>query len=161
MHSGNQGPQFSVSGPGLWCSYYAVFRGQKSYNGVAIIKQKPSGVCKPGFQPDDDEQVRLARIDFDRYTVVNTYVPQGISTIPRNSSTKLDWLSRLRSYFETGFGASDFLIWAGDFNIAHWPSMSMIKALAGSVCFHPLGFQALDAIRGLGFHGCIPQAQTR
>lgn len=132
--------------------YHSVFRGQKSYNGVAVISRIPPLSACFGFNPDDDEQVRLARIDFDRFTVVNTYVPQGQSPDSEKFQYKLDWLSRLRSYFETGFSASDSLIWAGDFNIAPHPiDVYDPQALAGSICYHPLEHRALDAIRGLGF----------
>ena len=57
--------------------YKIVFKGQKKYNGVAILSNgKISDVdCEFAGQPD--KQARFIKAVINDVTIVNTYVPQG------------------------------------------------------------------------------------
>ncbi len=58
--------------------YTAVFRGEKSYNGVAILSKTSPDEVIHGF--DDGEPVwdtRMIAARFGGLWVLNTYVPQG------------------------------------------------------------------------------------
>ena len=57
--------------------YHVVFKGNKQYNGVAIVsKQKPQKVLF-GFDNEPVDSDRLIVATYDELTIINTYVPQG------------------------------------------------------------------------------------
>ena len=84
--------------------------------------------------------------------VVNTYIPQGRALDDPMFAYKLEWLARLRRYFERTASPKSPVLWMGDFNVApddidvHDP-----KRLLGHVCFHPDVRRALDDVRTWGF----------
>ena len=62
----------------IW-GYHAVVRGQKSYNGVAVISRyKPENIRKKLYD-DHDEQARFVSVDISGITIINIYVPQGFA----------------------------------------------------------------------------------
>jgi len=99
--------------------FNVVYRGEKSYNGVAIISRaKPSCVrfgLDDGNRPDE---TRLAYARFGPIHVVNTYVPQGRAIEHPIYRYKIQWLKRLRAYFERHFTKRMKLVWMGDMNVA-------------------------------------------
>ncbi|MBE0635570.1 exodeoxyribonuclease III, partial [Candidatus Bipolaricaulota bacterium] len=99
--------------------YYVTFKGQKSYNGVAILsKSEPSSVVN-GFHDDgpaDESRLLIAQIA--GITVVNTYVPQGRDVEHEMYAYKLSWFDRLRAMFETRFSPDQPIVWVGDINVA-------------------------------------------
>ena len=99
--------------------YHCSFKGEKSYNGVAILsKSKPEEV-NIGFQTGDVcEEARLIMCRINGIPIVNTYVPQGQDPDSEKFIYKLNWLKRLKAYFDEQFAPQDALIWTGDFNIA-------------------------------------------
>src|ERR1035437_4580295 len=80
--------------------YQVVFRGEKSYNGVAILsKVKPTHVqfgLDDGLAPDE---TRFIAARFGPVQVVNTYVPQGRTIEHEMYQYKLQWFERLREWF--------------------------------------------------------------
>lgn len=99
--------------------YHTTFYGQKSYNGVAILsKYEPEDVMK-GFPGDDaDSQKRLIAATVNGVRVVNTYVPNGSELWTDKFTFKLDWLQRLRRFFEDTYKTTDDVLLCGDFNVA-------------------------------------------
>jgi len=99
--------------------YTVVFRGEKSYNGVAIIsRQKPTDVR---FGLDDGgqaDETRLACAKVGAVHVVNTYVPQGREIDHPMYAYKLDWFKRLKAYFDRHFSPKSKVVWVGDLNVA-------------------------------------------
>jgi exodeoxyribonuclease-3 len=102
--------------------YHTAFYGQKSYNGVAIIsKYEPEDVVK-GFPEDaDDSQKRLIAATVGGVRVVGTYVPNGSELGSDKYRFKLDWLQRLRRFFEETCDVKDYVLLCGDFNVAPDP----------------------------------------
>jgi exodeoxyribonuclease-3 len=133
--------------------YHVVFRGEKSYNGVAIISQSlPENIsCGLGTKKDPDE-TRLIAATIDGIHVVNTYIPQGRNPESEHFQYKLKWFDRLLDYFKKNYSPNDPLIWAGDLNIApldmdvHDP-----KKLLGHVDFHPEVQKKLKKVMAWGF----------
>ncbi|HRU05002.1 MAG TPA: exodeoxyribonuclease III [Candidatus Brocadiia bacterium] len=133
--------------------YCAAFRGQKSYNGVALLsRQKPSDVA---FGLDDGgpaDESRLIRATFGKVTVVNAYVPQGNAPDAPEYAYKLEWFRRLRAYFERHFTTRRQVAWIGDFNVAPEPmDVYDSKRLMGHVCHRPETFAALEHVKAWGF----------
>ncbi len=99
--------------------YQTAFTGQKAYNGVAILSKFPIEDVQRGF-PDDDEDApkRMIAATVKGIRIINTYVPNGSEIGSEKFKFKLDWLQRLRLFFdETCDVATDVLL-CGDFNVA-------------------------------------------
>ena len=98
--------------------YQAVFSGQKTYNGVAIIsKAAPQDVvCSlPNFP---DIQKRLIAATFDGVRVVCVYIPNGQSLDSDKYQYKLAWLAALQAWLKEELVRYPKLALLGDYNIA-------------------------------------------
>ncbi len=132
--------------------YKAAFRGEKGYNGVAIISRTAPEAVKVGFDEEESDGQRLIRASVDGVPIVNTYVPQGYHPMSEQFRQKLDWLKRLLDYFRDNFRNDKPLLWVGDFNVAPEPiDVYDPEFLAGHVGFHPDEQAALEKIREWGF----------
>jgi exodeoxyribonuclease-3 len=132
--------------------YHSVFRGEKAYNGVAIVSKEPAVDVRIGFDEYESEGTRLITATINSVPIVNTYVPQGFHPLSRQFREKLDWLQRLYDYFNKYFRPDKPLLWLGDFNIAPEPSDVYDPAhLEGHVGFHPDERAALQRFRQWGF----------
>ena len=134
-------------------AYYCTFRGQKSFNGVAILSKTPPTSVSFGFGDGDaKEEPRMITVFIDGIPIVNTYIPQGTAPDSERFQYKLEWFHRLHDYFSTHFQPSEPLVWLGDFNVAPEPiDVYDPDKLLGSVCFHPDEHKALAAVRSWGF----------
>ena len=119
--------------------YHAAVRGQKSYNGVAILSREPfEEVIRPQVDFCDENEARIILAKIDGLWIVNTYIPQGRDVEHEQFSYKLNFLDGMgRFLIEEGY-AGEKMIWLGDLNVAmddrdvHDPD-----GLRGQVCFHP------------------------
>src|SRR5687767_11434555 len=102
--------------------YHTAFYGQKSYNGVAILsKYEPEDVQKNFPHDEDDSPKRLIAATVNGVRVVNTYVPNGTELWTDKFTFKLDWLQRLRRFFDDTCDRSKDVLLCGDFNVAPDP----------------------------------------
>jgi len=133
--------------------YRAAFRGEKAYNGVAILSKAPIEDVRCGFKdggPPDEARLLIARVN--EIPIVNTYVPQGRDRDDPMYAYKLTWLARLRMFFEAHFSSNEPLLWMGDLNVAPEPiDVYDPKRLTGHVCFNPQVTQALEDVKSWGF----------
>jgi len=131
----------------------AVF-GEKSYNGVAILSREPLADVRRGLEDgrEKSEPARLIRARVRGIAVVNTYVPQGHEPDSEKFRYKLEWLARLRRFFEREYSPADPVLWCGDMNIAPTPiDIYDPKGLLGHVGFCPEVWKALGAVTAWGF----------
>lgn len=132
--------------------YEYAFKGQKSYNGVAIFAKSKIENIQSGFEDDPKDASRLIIADINGITIVNTYVPQGVSPDSEKFDYKLAWFDRLLGFFENNFKPTDPVIWLGDLNIAPLPiDVYDPVTLLGHVCYHPDVHKALNRIIDWGF----------
>ena len=132
--------------------YKYAFRGQKSYNGVAVFSKSEIAKVAFGFEDEPKDEARLIRAEIEGITVVNTYVPQGYLPDSEKFQYKLDWFRRLLRFLEENFRPSDPVVWVGDLNIA--PEAKDVydpEALWGHVCYHPEVHKALNEVMRWGF----------
>lgn len=120
------------------CGYHVVFRGEKSYNGVATLSRRPPDRVTYGL--DDGGQADEARLLYTRFGpihVVNTYVPQGRAIDHDMYQYKQEWLRRLRAYFDRHFSTRMKVLWLGDMNVAR-EAMDIHNAEVQGrhVCYH-------------------------
>ncbi|MEP7154764.1 MAG: exodeoxyribonuclease III [Betaproteobacteria bacterium] len=143
--------------------YHAVYDGQKTYNGVAILsKCKAEDVSKgmPGFA---DEQKRVIAATFNGVRVVCVYIPNGQSVGSDKYQYKLRWLGALAEYMQKEIATYTDVALLGDYNIApedcdvHDP-----QAWAGQVLCSDLEREALKRLVDLGLKDSFrlfPQAE--
>ncbi len=132
--------------------YSCVFRGQKSYNGVALVSRDEPTDVQFGFPDEPRDEARLVKASVQGLILVNTYVPQGYLADSDRFQYKLDWFSRLLDYFRTSWRPTDPLLWMGDLNVAPLPiDVYDPVTLLGHVCYHPRVHEALEKIVQWGF----------
>jgi len=139
--------------PFVDAGYYCNFKGQKSYNGVAVVSKKEPRSVSTGFnEGDDSEGPRLIRVNIDGIEIVNTYVPQGQDPDAEQFKYKLAWLGRLENFFKANFTKDTALVWTGDFNVAPAPiDVYDPEKLLGNIGYHPAEHSALKKIEKWGF----------
>jgi exodeoxyribonuclease-3 len=98
--------------------YHAVYAGEKTYNGVAVLSRRPlSDVVTdpPGL---DDPQRRVLGASVDGLRLLNVYVVNGQEVGSEKYAWKLEWIARVGHYLESQLRDHDHLVVLGDFNIA-------------------------------------------
>ncbi len=145
--------------------WHVVYRGEKSYNGVAVItKAKPDSFSFGLGDDAGESETRLARVRIGKVEIINTYVPQGRELASEMFQFKLQWLARLRKYLDTHFKAgSDRVCWVGDLNVAPTPAdVYDSKAVWPHVCHCQEVIDAFAAVCEFGltdvFRKYLPNA---
>lgn len=131
--------------------YQAVFSGQKTYNGVAILTRRPVTAVSHGIPGFEDPQKRVIAATLDGVRVVCVYVPNGESVESDKYRYKLNWLSALTDWLRTEMAQHPSLALLGDYNIA--PADADVhdpQAWAGKVLCSDAERAALAQLTGLG-----------
>jgi len=141
--------------------YGAVWRGQKTWNGVAILARKAEPVLIRDRLPGDagDHEARYIEAAVNGVIVTSIYLPNGNPQPGPKFDYKLDWFKRLRTH-ATKFLKQDIpVVLAGDYNVApteidiyptrSWDKDALIQPKSRAA-FKSLVAQGwLDAIREL------------
>lgn len=133
--------------------YKAVFMGQKSYNGVAILSKDEITDVQYNFPDDDDDSPkRLIAGTINNVRIVNTYIPNGTELWTDKFTFKLDWLQRLRRYFDTTCPTDSHALLCGDFNVAPGElDVWSVKAWEGKLHFSKPERAAIHHVKQWGF----------
>lgn len=98
--------------------YEAVFSGQKTYNGVAILARHDLSDVQIGIPGFEDEQRRVIAATVQGVRVVCVYIPNGQSLDSDKYQYKLRWLAALTDWLRAETSHWSRLVLAGDYNIA-------------------------------------------
>ena len=98
--------------------YHAVFSGQPTYNGVALLSRDPPEDIVSALPDFEDPQKRVLLARLGDLAVLNLYVPNGQSLDSEKYRYKLEWLAQLDLWLEKLLRAYPNLAVLGDFNIA-------------------------------------------
>jgi len=99
--------------------YEAVFHGQKSYNGVAIISKLPMDKVEKTFRETPElDQARFIKAEIEGNVILNAYIPNGSYVGSDKYEYKLEWFSALRNYLNENQDSSKPVLLCGDFNVA-------------------------------------------
>ena len=98
--------------------YQAVFSGQKTYNGVAILSRDPATEVVKDLPGLDDPQRRVLAALYGEVRVLNLYIPNGESLASDKYQYKLGWLDKLVDFIDAEIKRYPKLVVLGDFNIA-------------------------------------------
>ena len=136
--------------------YKYVFKGQKSYNGVAIFSKNEIHQASFGLDDEPKDEPRLIRARVGKVNIVNTYIPQGFEPASDKFQYKLKWFDRLGRFFDANFKPTDLLVWVGDLNIAPEPrDVYDPQGLLGHVCYHRQVHKALEKVMAWGLVDCF------
>jgi exodeoxyribonuclease III len=138
--------------------YRALFSGQKTYNGVAILSRAPAHEVVTAIPGLVDPQKRVLAATFGEMRVINLYVPNGESVTSDKYRYKLAWLEALKAWLRDELARHSKLAVVGDFNIApeerdvHDP-----KLWTGQVLFSDPERAAFRDLLALGLHDAFRQ----
>lgn len=98
--------------------YGAIFYGQRTYNGVAILSRHPAADVRPDMPefPDDHKRVLAATVGDVRF--VCFYVPNGQALTSDKFQYKLRWLAAASAYVRAELERYPRLAVVGDMNVA-------------------------------------------
>ncbi|WP_137174246.1 exodeoxyribonuclease III [Massilia sp. HP4] len=98
--------------------YHALWHGQKSWNGVAILTREPAQEVQRGLPGDDtDEQSRYIEAVYKGILVAGLYLPNGNPAPGPKFDYKLAWMERLRLRGLELLAQGIPAVLAGDFNV--------------------------------------------
>jgi exodeoxyribonuclease-3 len=98
--------------------YHAVYSGQKTYNGVAIMSREPAVDPVTDIPGLDDPQRRILAATIGGVRVVNLYVVNGSEVGSEKFDYKMHWLELVTNWLADEVKEHENLIVLGDFNIA-------------------------------------------
>jgi len=98
--------------------YEAIFLGQKSYNGVAILSKEKINIVNKNLPGDkSDDQARFLTSKIKDIELICIYLPNGNPIDTEKFPYKLKWMKRLTSYIKKNIDENKKFILAGDFNV--------------------------------------------
>jgi exodeoxyribonuclease-3 len=103
--------------------YAAIWHGQKSWNGVAILSRDTAPIeTRRGLPGDpDDVQSRYMEADIDCLTVGCVYLPNGNPAPGPKFNYKLAWFNRLIAHARTLVKSGRLIVLCGDYNAVPTP----------------------------------------
>ena len=131
-------------------------RGQKGFNGVALLSKKTPDEVKRGLSGEDgDEQARFIEgvysVDGRVVRVVSLYLPNGNPIGTEKFAYKLKWMERLDEWVRERLKLEEPLVLAGDYNVIPQPvDCKDPKAWEGDALYRPESRKALHKLINLG-----------
>jgi exodeoxyribonuclease-3 len=133
--------------------YRAVFSGQKTYNGVAILARDEPVDVVTDIEGLDDPQRRILAATVGDIRVVNLYVVNGKAIGDEKYTYKLHWLARVRDFLASQIARHPKLVVLGDFNICRDDRDVYDPVAWGEDIFcSPPERAALQALLDVGLH---------
>lgn len=104
--------------------YGAVWQGQKTWNGVAILARKAEPVLIRNALPGDasDHEARYIEAAVRGIVITSLYLPNGNPQPGPKFEYKLAWFKRLRTHAAKLLKQDVPVVLAGDYNVAPTPS---------------------------------------
>ena len=98
--------------------YNIAVLGQKTYNGVAILSNRPIEDVQRGLPGNEaDEQARYIEATVGTTRVASIYLPNGNPTPGEKFDYKLDWMRHLINRAKTLLELEETFVFGGDYNV--------------------------------------------
>ncbi|MBC6414574.1 MAG: exodeoxyribonuclease III [Chromatiales bacterium] len=97
--------------------YQAIFSGQKSYNGVALLHRSTVHDTRTEVNGLDDGEKRVLAATINGIRIINLYVVNGSEVDSERYRHKLKWLENVCAFIKAEMRKYRQLIVLGDFNI--------------------------------------------
>ena len=127
--------------------YSAIWHGQKSFNGVAILvdtraghtlTEVQRGLGIPGPNEGDEEQARYLEADVSGVRIACLYLPNGNPHPGPKFTYKLAWMAQLRERMAAIWAEEVPAVVLGDFNvIPHDDDVWSVKAMESDALMQP------------------------
>lgn len=98
--------------------YQAVYCGQKSYNGVAILARGALSDVQHGIPNFPDDPKRIIAATYRNARVVSVYAPNGQEPGSDKYAYKLKWYEAFASWMRADLARHPLLAALGDYNVA-------------------------------------------
>ena len=133
--------------------YQCLSFGQQTYNGVAILSRHDFEGIQRGYADDvAGAQARLLAAQTGGIKVVNVYIPNGQMVGSEKYAFKLDWIKRLRNFFDSHYSTSSPVLLCGDFNVApEERDVHDIRLWQGRILFSDAERGAIQDVKEWGF----------
>jgi len=140
--------------------WQAVWHGQKTYNGVALISKEPARDVVKNNPLFEDEQSRLIAATFGQgelsVRVIGGYFPNGQSPESDKFAYKMRWLNALRTWVSEEMQKHPRFLIMGDYNITFRPEDTYSpETLEGTIHCTPEEREQLQALVDLGLHDAL------
>lgn len=131
--------------------YNCIFKGQKAYNGVAIISKVKIDSFEKEFREIEGEDKRILLIETNGIKIMNAYFPHGKNIGSEQFKFKINFIEKLADYIKKNFSSDDFIL-VGDFNVA----LEEIDVYAPEILQYSVGFsieerKAIKRLYEVGF----------
>lgn len=134
--------------------YGAVWKGERSWNGVAILARGQEAVLTRSSLPGDpdDRQARYIEAAVGGVLVASIYLPNGNPQPGPKFTYKLAWFERLIAHAAILLAARVPVVLAGDFNVAPTPEdVYRTRSLDGNALIQPESRAAFGRLLGQGW----------
>lgn len=144
--------------------YRAIWHGQKSFNGVAILVRdaQPVEVLRGLPGDPEDEQARYLEADVDGTRIVCIYLPNGNPQPGPKFDYKLAWMERLRTRMADLWAQEIPCAVLGDFNvIPQDDDVWAVKAMADDALMQPQSRSAWSQLLAEGWADAVRTLNPR
>jgi exodeoxyribonuclease-3 len=98
--------------------YHALWRGQRSHHGVAILSRKPAREIRRALPGDEEDmQARYLEAEVDGITIASVYLPNGNPQPGPKFDYKLAWFERFNMHAAKLIADGGDTVLAGDLNV--------------------------------------------
>jgi exodeoxyribonuclease III len=144
--------------------YGAVWRGQSTWNGVAILARGAEPVLTRTELPGDpsDKQARYIEAAVNGVIVTSIYAPNGNPQPGPKFDYKLAWHERLNAHAAELFAAGVPVVLAGDYNVVPEPrDIYTTKSYDGNALVQPASRAAFKELLDQGWIDAIRKTHPR
>jgi exodeoxyribonuclease-3 len=134
--------------------YAAIWHGQKSYNGVAVLTRKARPIERRRGLPGDpdDSHSRYIEAEVDGLVIGCLYLPNGNPAPGPKFDYKLRWLERLIGHSQSLLKDGRKVVLCGDFNVVPAPIDAVVpRRWFGDAVFFPESRLAYSEMLGHGW----------
>lgn len=148
--------------------YKAIWHGQKSFNGVAILADGVApveiqrGLGIDGPKEGEGEQARYLEAEVNGVRICNLYLPNGNPHPGAKFDYKLAWMEKLRARMQAIWAEEVPAIVLGDYNvIPEDHDVWAVKAMEGDALMQPESRAAFQRMLGDGWTDAIATLNPR
>jgi exodeoxyribonuclease III len=144
--------------------YEAVWRGERSWNGVAILARDRVPVLTFSTLPGepDDRQARYIEAAVNGILITSIYLPNGNPQPGPKFDYKLAWFERLIAHAAELMKAGVLVVLAGDFNVVPTPQdIYPTRSLDNNALIQPESRQAFARLLAQGWTDALRRLQPQ
>lgn len=133
--------------------YHLECYGEKSYNGVAILSDKPLSKVERGLSKEVGAgSKRMIAGSYDNVRVIDVYIPNGSEPGSEKYAYKLEWIEALKNHLQSKHTPDEQIVITGDFNVAPEDiDVFDAKAVAGGILVSDNERAAIKNLQEWGF----------